>query len=149
MRIRQFKVGRVDSLYFEELSEKELNHFKEVDEVFLFLFVEEHVFGHLLKDFVDGLVLAGLVGGALAADFEELEHFLLCNDLIVWVEFHFIEHACLRAITGNFLNDFFAFNLLKKRPNNEIIIKGFKVIGSGQKVIEHLNAQMLIRKVIE
>lgn len=88
--IRQLKVSRVDGLDFEELSEKELNHFKKVNKVLLFLFVKKHVFSHLLEDFVDGLVLARLIGCALTANFEEFEHFLFFDDLVVWVEFHFV-----------------------------------------------------------
>jgi hypothetical protein len=95
LRIRQLKVSRVDGLHLEELSEKELDHFKKVNKVFLFLFVKKHMFGHLLEDLVDGLVLARLIGCALTANFEEFEHFLFLDDLAVWVEFHFVKHACL------------------------------------------------------
>jgi hypothetical protein len=116
LRIRQLKVSRVDGLDFEELSKKELDHFKKVNKVFLFLFVKKHVFSHLLEDFVDGLVLAGMIGCALTANFKKFEHFLFFDDLAVWVELHFIKHACLRPVTGHFFNDLFAFNLLKKRP---------------------------------
>jgi hypothetical protein len=144
LRIRKLKVSRVDGLHLEELSEKELDHFKKVNKVFLFLFVKKHVFSHLLEDLVDSLVLTIMIGCALAANFEEFEHFLFFDDLVVWVEFHFVKHACLRPVTGHFFNDLFALNLLKKRPHNQIIVKRFKIIGTGQKVVEHLNAQVFI-----